>query len=168
MKNLIVIIIALFTFNNIQAQGIMKDPVSFKLKNGVEVIVAENSGMGKVLAAVKVEGTQLGTNEVLTNGLENMLNEGTKVAFATNVKDFGPKVSLVADEVHVSADTEDFDKAFMVMANALKSPVMNEGNIVPSKTYITIAGDITVAQAKALAKKAFGEWKENRVTELAK
>ncbi|NQX37476.1 hypothetical protein SAMN05421820_103540 [Pedobacter steynii] len=28
----------------------MKDPVSFKLKNGAEVIVAENNGTGKVLA----------------------------------------------------------------------------------------------------------------------
>ena len=148
MKNLLFIIIGLFTFSNIQAQGIMKDPVSFKLKNGVEVIVAENAGMGKVLASVKIEGAQMDVKNGADNG-----------------EDFGPKVNYNADEVNVAADMADFEKAFLTMAATLKSAV-NAGNSTPS--YITIAGDITLAQAKALVKKAFGEWKENRDTELAK
>ncbi|MNL32863.1 hypothetical protein D3C87_1547410 [compost metagenome] len=151
MKNLLFIIIALFTFSNIQAQGIMKDPVSFKLKNGVEVIVAENDGMGKVLASVKIEGTQL--------------NVKNSVAVADNGADFGPKVNYSLDEVNVAADIADFEKTFLAMAVNLKSAV-NGGNSTPS--YITIAGDITLAQAKALVKKAFGEWKENSDAELAK
>ncbi|AOM76177.1 hypothetical protein [Pedobacter steynii] len=151
MKNLLFIIIGLFTFSNIQAQGIMKDPVSFKLKNGVEIIVAENAGMGKVLASVKIEGAQLDAK--------------SSVASADNGEDFGPKVNYSADEVNVAADIADFEKTFLTMAATLK-PAVNAGNSTPS--YITIAGDITLAQAKALVKKAFGEWKENTDTELAK
>ncbi|RQO70503.1 hypothetical protein DBR43_21050 [Pedobacter sp. KBW06] len=154
MKNLLIILISLFAFNNIQAQGIMKDPVSFKLKNGVEVIVAENNGMGKVLASVKIEGGQLASN--------------TSVAIADRGKDFGPKVSFGTDEATVAADTEDFENAFLVTAEALTSADRNHGSLVPAKTYITIAGDITLAQAKVLARKAFGEWKENSSSELAK
>ncbi|NQX37475.1 hypothetical protein SAMN05421820_103541 [Pedobacter steynii] len=154
MKNLLIILISLFAFNNIQAQGIMKDPVSFKLKNGVEVIVAENNGMGKILASVKMEGGQLASN--------------TKVTMADKGKDFGPKVSFSTDEASVAADTEDFENAFLATADALTSASRNHGNLVPARTYITIAGDITLAQAKVLAKKAFGEWKENSSSELAK
>jgi len=154
MKNLLFIIIGLFTFSNIQAQGIMKDPVSFKLKNGVEVIVAENNGMGKVLASVKIEGGQLASN--------------TTITLADNGKDFGPKVNFGTDEANVAADAEDFENAFLAAAEALTSTTRNHGNLVPAKTYITIAGDITLAQAKVLAKKAFGEWKENSSSELTK
>ena len=154
MKNLLFIIIGLFTFSNIQAQGIMKDPVSFKLKNGVEVIVAENNGMGKILASVKMEGGKLASN--------------TNVAITDNGKDFRPKVSFGTDEANVAADTEDFENAFLATAEALKSATRNHGNLIPARTYITIAGDITLAQAKVLAKKAFGEWKENSSSELAK
>ncbi|RQO70502.1 hypothetical protein DBR43_21045 [Pedobacter sp. KBW06] len=154
MKNLLFIIIGLFTFSNIQAQGIMKDPVSFKLKNGVEVIVAENNGMGKVLASVKIEGGQLASN--------------TNISIADHGKDFEPKVSFGTDEAHVAADTEDFENAFLATAEALTAAGRNHESLVPAKTYITIAGDITLAQAKVLARKAFGEWKENSSSELAK
>lgn len=154
MKNLLIILISLFAFNNIQAQGIMKDPVSFKLKNGVEVIVAENNGMGKILASVKMEGGQLASN--------------TNVTMADKGKDFAPTVSFGTDEASVAADTEDFENAFLATAEALTSTSGNHGNLVPARTYITIAGDITLAQAKVLAKKAFGEWKENGSSELTK
>jgi len=156
MKNLLIILISLFAFNNIRAQGIMKDPVSFKLKNGIEVIVAENSGMAKIMASVKIEGARLDSKVAAA------------INFADNEKDFGPKVSFAADEANVAADTEDFENAFLLMAEALKLPAANQGRFTTATTYITIAGDITLAQAKALAKKAFGEWRENGSSELTK
>lgn len=156
MKKLLIILISLFAFNNIQAQGIMKDPVSFKLKNGIEVIVAENGGMAKVMASVKIEGAQLNSKVA------------TAINFADNEKDCGPTVNFAADEANVAADTEDFENAFLAMADALKLPATNQGRFTAATTYITIAGDITVARAKALAMKAFDEWQGNSSSKLAK
>lgn len=194
MKKVLMMIIGVLAFSNIQAQGTMKDPVSFKLKNGIEVVVAENSGMGKVFASVKIEGAAIDTNAEVSNALTNLLQETTinkkNVAFANSKKEVAPKVSVTADEANVAADAEDFETAFLVMSSALQEPVMDQGTldkvkenqtisleelkgyynkqINPSRTYITIAGDITVAQAKALAKKAFGDWKENTGAALTK
>ncbi|MNR21297.1 Peptidase M16 inactive domain protein [compost metagenome] len=189
-------IIGVFAFNSIQAQVTMKDPVSFKLKNGIEVVVAENSGMGKVFASVKIEGEPISTNTAVSEVLTNLLTEGaihkSKVAFANNGKDIAPKVNITAEEGNVAADAEDFENAFLVLTSTLQKPEINKEalekanqnaaysisvdelktfynqQIKPSRTYITIAGDITVAQAKALTKKAFAEWKENQESAIAK
>lgn len=183
-------IIGVFAFNNIQAQGTMKDPVSFKLKNGIEVVVAENSGMGKVFASVKIEGEPVSTNAALSDVLTNLLTEGaihkSKVAFANNGKDIAPKVNINAEEGNVAADAEDFENAFLVLSSILQKPEMDKEavdkanknaehsislaelktfynqQIKPSRTYITIAGDITLAEAKALTKKHLVNGKKTR------
>lgn len=188
--------IGVFAFSNIDAQVTMKDPVSFKLKNGIEVVVAENIGMGKVFASVKIEGEDLDSSVAVSEVLTNILTEGAgakgKVVFANSLKEIAPKVSVTADEANVAADAEDFENAFLVMSSALQETVIDQATldqvnkatkqavslaevktfyskqIIPSRTYITIAGNISVAQAKALAKKAFGEWKGNRETSTAR
>ncbi|NQX37477.1 Peptidase M16 inactive domain-containing protein [Pedobacter steynii] len=188
--------IGVFAFGNIEAQVTMKDPVSFKLKNGIEVVVAENIGMGKVFASVKIEGEDLNTNAAVSEVLTKLLTEGAsakgKVAFANSLKEIAPKVSVTADEANVAADAEDFENAFLVMSSALQETVIDQPTldqvikatkqgvslaevktfynkqIIPSRTYITIAGNISVAQAKALAKRAFGEWKENSESVIAR
>lgn len=188
--------IGVFAFGNIEAQVTMKDPVSFKLKNGIEVVVAENIGMGKVFASVKIEGEDLDSNGAVSGVLTNILTEGTsvrsKAVFAGSQKEIAPKISVTADEANVAADADDFENAFLVVASALQEPVIDQiildqvnkttkqavslaevttfynKQITPSRTYITIAGNISLAQAKALAKKAFGEWKGNSETFIAR
>ncbi|WP_448635126.1 insulinase family protein [Pedobacter panaciterrae] len=39
-------------------------------------------------------------------------------------------------------------------------------NIIPSNAYLTIVGNISVSEAKALAKKSFGEWNNRSNSEL--
>lgn len=188
--------IGVFAFGKIDAQVTMKDPVSFKLKNGIEVVVAENIGMGKVFASVKIEGETLDTNAAVTEVLTNILAEGasakSKVVFANSLKEIAPKVSVTADEANVAAAAEDFENAFLVMSSALQESAIDQvmvdkvnkstkqavslaevktfynQQITPSRTYITIAGNISLAQAKALAKKAFGDWKGNAEASIAK
>lgn len=188
--------IGIFAFSNSEAQGTMKDPVSFKLKNGIEVVVAENTGMGKVYASVKIEGETPESNAAVADALTNILTESAsakgKVVFADNLKQIAPKVSVKADEANVAADADDFENAFLVMSSALHETVIDQvavdqvnrnakqavslaelktfykKQMIPSRTYITIAGNISVAQAKVLAKKAFGDWKENSEVPIAK
>lgn len=187
---------AVFAFSNIEAQVTMKDPVSFKLKNGIEVVVAENIGMGKVYASVKIEGEMPESNAAVAEALTNILTERAsakgKVVFANRLKEVAPKVSVKTDEANVAADAADFENAFLVMSSALQEREIDQDTvdqvnrnakqavslselktfynkqIIPSRTYITIAGNISVAQAKVLAKKAFGDWKENTEALIAK
>jgi predicted Zn-dependent peptidase len=196
IKKVLIMMIGVFAFGNIEAQVTMKDPVSFKLKNGIEVVVAENIGMGKVFASVKIEGEDLNTNAAVSEVLTKILTEGAsakgKVVFANSLKEIAPKLSVTADEANVAADAEDFENAFLVMSSALQETVIDQATldqvnkttkqsaslaevktfynkqITPSRTYVTIAGNISVAQAKALAKKAFGEWKGNTETSIAR
>lgn len=195
-KKIIVLALVILAFSNVKAQRIMKDPVSFKLKNGIEVIVAENSGMGKVYANLKIEGDQDESKKEVSTLLGHMLTEGTsnkiKTTFENNGKEIKPKVSLNSEEGNVASAAEDFESAFLVMSAALQQPVLNQSvldkinqnnvrtisldevksfynqKVSPSKIYITIAGDITVAEAKALSKKAFGDWKVNNDSALAR
>lgn len=196
IKKVLIMMIGIFAFGNSEAQGTMKDPVSFKLKNGIEVVVAENTGMGKVYASVKIEGETPESNAAVADALTNILTESAsakgKVVFADNLKQIAPKVSVKADEANVAADADDFENAFLVMSSALQETVIDQvavdqvnrnakqavslaelktfykKQMIPSRTYITIAGNISVAQAKVLAKKAFGDWKENSEVPIAK
>ena len=196
IKKVLIVMIGVFAFSSIEAQVTMKDPVSFKLKNGIEVVVAENIGMGKVFASVKIEGEALDSNAAISEVLTKILTEGAKakgkVAFANSLKEIAPKVSVTADEANVAADAEDFENAFLVMSSALQESVIDQVTLdqvnkntkqvvslaevktfynkqfTPSRTYVTIAGNISIAQAKALAKKAFGEWKENSEASIAR
>lgn len=198
MKKLFIIMIGVLAFQYAQAQGTMKDPVSFRLKNGINVVIAENAGMGKVYASIKIEGepVQEGNKAGVHTILGNLLNDNAinknKAAFENNGKEVLPKMSINSSEGNLAADAADFENAFLVLSDALENPVLDERalrtytesdndnitleevtnlynkHITPSRTYITIAGDITVPAAKALIKKTFGEWKENNPVSLSR
>lgn len=197
LKKVLILAIGIFAFQNTQAQGVMKDPVSFTLKNGINVVVAENSGMGKVFAGIKIEGEAVkgaslkGITAVLGKMLNENANHNNTAAFENSGKLKLPKVSLGAEEGNLAADAEDFAGAFMAMSASLQEPVLDEQaldhakennepvsldqvkafydqQVRPSRVYITIAGDITVSEARVLTKKAFGDWKCSSPVALAR
>ncbi|PYF71643.1 hypothetical protein B0O44_107260 [Pedobacter nutrimenti] len=58
LKTILTIIVLLFSVSSGYPQSeLMKDPVSFKLKNGMNVIVAENLGTPKVYVQMSFEAT---------------------------------------------------------------------------------------------------------------
>jgi len=167
-----------------QAQR-MKDPVSFKLKNGLNVIIAENSGMGKVYASFKTEGGILNENFSALVGeiWSRSTLAGYRAVFEEGERAGMPKLSVAHGDGNVSAKAADFEAAFMAMSDVWQSFDASQDlldvapksadvaditletlknyysrQVVPEHTYITIAGDITVADAKMLVKKAFGYW----------
>lgn len=242
MKKLVILVFGLFLLQHQYAQVkidrskkpppgpapviSIKDPVIFKLPNGMTVLVVENHKLPKVTAALNIdagpvlEGKKAGVMELMGQ----MLGEGTKTMpkeqFDDAVDMIGAELSLYASGGSASALTRYFEKAFMLMADGLRNPSFPEPSfeklksftltalkadeksaptiaarvyqalsfgkntalgefttdqtvkgltledvkaayknyITPSRSYLTFVGDITAAQAKALATKAFGSW----------
>lgn len=209
----------------------IKDPVIYNLPNGMTVLVVENHKLPRVRASFFVdygpvyEGKKAGALDMMGG----MLGEGTtnlpKDKFDEAVDMIGADVSLSASGGSAGALTKYFDKAFNLMADALKNPAFPQESfdklksmtitglkseekstptiaqrvynalsfgkntamgeftteesvkgltlddikasyknyITPSRSYLTFVGDITPAAAKALAEKAFGNWKGTKL-----
>lgn len=209
----------------------LKDPVQFKLKNGMTVLVVENHKLPAVSARFMIDTGPISEGEKagVINLLGGMLSEGTqtksKAEFDEAIDQMGANISLGARSASVNALSRYFDKAFMLMAEAIKEPALTEASfdklktmsinalkasersveaissrvvnalsygtdnplgefeteetlesitlddiknayrkyVTPSRSYLTIVGDITPAQARKLAEKAFGSWKGNKL-----
>jgi len=209
----------------------IKDPAIFTMPNGITVLVVENHKLPRVRASFFVdygpvkEGSKAGALDMMGG----MLGEGTtnlaKDKFDEAGDMIGADVSLSASGGSAGALTKYFDKAFNLMADALKNPAFPQESfdklksmtitglkseekstptiaarvynalsfgkntamgeftseetvksltladikesyknyITPSRSYLTFVGDITPAAAKALAEKAFGNWKGTKL-----
>ncbi|MEO5562219.1 MAG: insulinase family protein, partial [Chitinophagaceae bacterium] len=203
------------------------NPVVYKLPNGLTVLVVENHKLPSVRASFRIDMGPVseGSKTGLLSIMGGMLNEGTtskpKAQFDEAVDILGANVSLSSGGGSVSALTRYFDKAFGLMAEALRQPSFPQESfdklisqeltglktveksassiadrvvnalaygvnhpsgefeteasiksltlddvkavykkyITPSRAYLTFVGDIKPAAAKALAEKAFGNWK---------
>lgn len=210
----------------------VKDPVIFTLANGMTILVVEDHKLPKVAASLYIDAGPVkeGGKAGLLDLMGGMLGEGT----TTKPKDvFDKAVDLIGADVNLSASggsanalTRYFDKAFILMADAIKNPsfpqasfdklksititglksseksapaiaarvntALNFGkntalgeftteesvkglkledvkeayknNITPSRSYLTFVGDITPAQAKALATREFAGWSGKKLS----
>lgn len=246
MKKILIVLSAILLFNGLHAQKIdrtkppkagpapvisIKDPVQYQLKNGMTILVVEDHKLPKVTATLYIDQGPIseGDKAGVTSLMGQMLSEGTKskpkAEFDTEVDQMGASLNLNSSGGSVSALTRYFDKAFMLMADAIKNPAMEESSfeklksqtltglktidksakaistrvvnalsfgvahplgefesektveniqladvkdaykkyITPSRSYLTFIGDITPAQAKALAEKAFNSWSGNKL-----
>lgn len=203
------------------------NPAIFKLSNGLTVLVVENHKLPSVRASFRIDAGPVteGSKAGLLTIMGGMLNEGTtkktKAQFDQAVDLIGADLSLTSGGGSVSALTRYFDEAFLLMAEALRSPSFPQESfdklvsqeitglktieksasrisgrvvdalafgvhhpqgefeteasiksltladvkeaykkyITPARAYLTFVGDIKPAAAKALAEKAFGNWK---------
>lgn len=175
----IAILITIFTLNTAVAQNNMKAPVRFKLKNGVTLIVAPNQGMGKVYAKLTVENDAVllpnDATVLINNLLAKKATDFNKTAHPIN-NEIAP-VSLQFAEANTASRTNEFEEALTFAVNSMFNPdfstdIVEKDNsledvktyykntIKTSDTYLTIAGDISIADAKMLVNKIFGNWKE--------
>ena len=105
-----------------------KDPVIYNMPNGITVLVVENHKLPKVRASFYIdrgpvtEGKKTGVMSLMGG----MLGEGTltmsKAQFDEATDIIGADVNLTADGGSAAALTRYFDKAFMLLADALKHP----------------------------------------------
>ncbi len=123
----------------------IKDPAIFNLPNGMTVLVVENHKLPRVSASFFVdygpvkEGSKAGALDMMGG----MLGEGTtnlpKDKFDEAVDMIGADVNLSASGGSAGALTKYFDKAFNLMADALKNPAFPQASFDKLKS-MTITG----------------------------
>lgn len=123
----------------------IKDPVIFNMPNGITVLVVENHKLPKVRATFSIDfgPVEEGKKAGLLDLMGQMLGEGTtnmpKDKFDEEVDKIGADVNLQASGGSVSALTRYFDKAFNLMADALKNPSFPQESFEKLKS-MTITG----------------------------
>jgi len=123
----------------------IKDPVIFNMPNGITVLVVENHKLPKVRATFSIDfgPVQEGNKAGLLDLMGQMLGEGTtrltKDKFDEEVDMIGADVNLTASGGSASGLTRYFDKAFTLMAEAIKNPSFPQESFDKLKS-MTITG----------------------------
>jgi len=118
----------------------IKDPVVYKMPNGMTVLIVEDHRLPKVSANLVIntgpvtEGEKAG----VMNLMGSMLNEGTKTmskaAYDEAVEKLGASVSLNSSGGSASALTRYFKSAFSLMGQGLKEPAFTQESFDKLKT----------------------------------
>ncbi|MFB9865061.1 insulinase family protein [Rufibacter immobilis] len=110
----------------------LKDPNTFKLKNGITVLVVEDHKLPRVSASYFIDAGPIteGAKAGVVNLMGQMLNEGTKdmpkAAFDEAVDKIGAEVSLSPTGGSAAALTRYFPEAFALMGKALQNPAFTQ------------------------------------------
>jgi zinc protease len=112
----------------------LQEPVTYTLPNGMTVLIVENHKIGKISASLSIdagpilEGDKAGTFDLLGS----MLSEGTtnlpKDKFDEAVDALGADVNLNGAGGSASSLTRYFEKAFMLMADAIRNPAFPQAS----------------------------------------
>lgn len=134
-----------------------KDPVMFKMPNGITVLVVENHKLPKVSATYYIdmgpvtEGSKTGT----LSFMGQMLGEGTttmsKAGFDEAVDQIGADVGLNYDGGNASALTRYFEKAFTLMTTALMHPSFPQESFDKLKSQKLTSLKASEKSAKAIS-----------------
>ncbi|MFI5139705.1 MAG: M16 family metallopeptidase [Sphingobacteriales bacterium] len=118
----------------------IKDPVIYKLPNGITLLVVEDHRLPKVSATFSIDAGPRteGSKAGVINLMGSMLNEGTKTmpkaAFDEAVDKIGATVSLNSAGGDASALTRYFKSAFKLMGLGLKEPAFTQESFDKLKT----------------------------------
>ncbi|MEO6818682.1 MAG: insulinase family protein [Ginsengibacter sp.] len=135
----------------------IKDPVIFKMSNGITVLVVENHKLPKVNAILTIdmgptfEGDKIGEGTIMGQ----MLNEGTKTmdkeTFDNKVEIMGADLSLYSTGGSVSALTRYFKPAFVLFADAIRNPAFPEASFEKLKSQTLVGLKSQEKSASAIA-----------------
>ena len=135
----------------------IKDPVIYKLANGITVLVVEDHRLPKVTANYLIDANAVteGEKAGVLNLMGSMLNEGTnsmpKAAFDEAVDKLGANVSLSWNGGYASSLTRYFKKAFGLMGLGLKEPVFTQESFDKLKSQELTSLKAQARSAKAIA-----------------
>lgn len=139
-----------------------KDPVTYKLANGITVLVVEDHKLPKVSATYSIdagpitEGSKAGTLDLMGAMLEEGTTKMSKAEFDEAVDQMGADVSLSAGGGSVGALTRYFDKAFTLMTDALKSPAFTQESFDKIKSQTLTDLKSNEKSAKAISANVVG------------
>lgn len=205
IKTTLLTSLILLSFLNSNAQNGLKEPVTFKLKNGMTIIVSENSRSEKAFSSFTLDAKAFqNKKDGVVELLNAVLNEGVQkndhISFkdnsgklATTAVDFDAELTAFASNIEnaqidqktfnvakakliASLKLQDYDYDQTVTENSINALSLADvqdfyNEITPAKTYLTIAGDVNINDAKNSAKKAFGNWNKgenNTIASLSK
>jgi zinc protease len=123
----------------------LKDPVIYKLANGITVLVVEDHKLPRVSSSFYIDAGPIkeGAKAGVTSLMGQMLNEGTKdmskAAFDEAVDKIGAEVSLTASGGSATALTRYFSQAFQLMGKAIKNPAFTDESFQKLKS-LTLTG----------------------------
>lgn len=121
------------------------DPVIYTLPNGITVLVVENHKLPTISATYSIDAGPVteGEKAGVMGLMGGMLAEGTqhksKAEFDEAVDQMGAEVELSSTGGSTSALTRYFEKAFLLMAEALKEPAFPQASFDKLKSQ-TITG----------------------------
>lgn len=133
------------------------EPVTYKLKNGITVLVVENHKLPKVSATYVVdqgpvtEGNKAGVMSLMGNMLEEGTNSMTKAEFDEAVDQMGANVNLSERGGNTSALTRYFDRSFMLLADALLHPSFPAASFDKKKSQMLTGLKASEKSAKAIS-----------------
>lgn len=125
LKNFIIIAITLLSTQIATAQsGAMKAPVSFKLKNGLTVIVAENQDAKKVYASLSGE-----------SAIAENVNPAAKEVLHQM---FGKAEGIRFDEqgAHISTIADDFDNTLTALSKSIQPALLTQSAFDAAKAAV--------------------------------
>ncbi len=137
----------------------IKDPVMYKLPNGITVLVVEDHRLPKVTANFVIDAGPIteGSKAGVQSLMGNMLSEGTKTlpkaAFDEAVDKIGATVNLTSTGGFTSALTRYFKNAFTLMGQALKEPAFTQESFDKLKTQELTGLKAQEKSAKAIAQR---------------
>ena len=133
------------------------DPVSYKLPNGITVLVVENHKLPKVSATFSIDAGPIteGSKAGVISLLSGLMNEGTttktKIQFDEAVDQLGAGVGVSAGGGNTSALTRYFDSAFLLMADALRHPAFPESSFEKLRSHALTGLKSSERSAKAIS-----------------
>ena len=123
----------------------LKDPVTYKLPNGITVLIVEDHKLPRVSSSFYIDAGPIkeGSKAGVITLMGEMLNEGTKdlskAAFDEAVDKIGADVNLSSSGGTATALTRYFSQAFALMGKAIKSPAFTEESFQKLKS-LTLTG----------------------------
>lgn len=183
------------------AQNGMSEPVDYTLKNGMKIIISENSRSNGAFSSFTLDSKSFqnkkdGIVELLNAVLNEQVAKSGSISFKdnsgrlstsnANLTEELTKMAAVIQNATIDQKTFNIGKAKLLTNLKLKDydfdQAVNEesisaltlsdvqafyNEISPEKTFLTVAGDIELANAKAAVKTAFGSWKKNSTREMS-
>jgi len=139
IHKLSILLIALFSFNTSFAQSPMKEPVSFKLKNGLTVVVSQNVGLGKIYSRLTIENHTDDSQKVAAQILANFLNNKAN-KFNEGMLENGKPVSTVSmsfNEANAATNINTFEQTLNFVSSAFINPQITKEAFDDMKSQYT-------------------------------
>lgn len=131
LKNTLTAIALLVSVQFSHAQSsAMKAPISYQLKNGVTVIVAENLGTQKVYATLSFESTNKYVAE------KAAVKELVNTILTQQLPAVNEALSFTDKGINLSSNTDQYENALTAMSAYIAAPAFNEQALTKAKAEI--------------------------------